>query len=63
MKKNNNFIIFVFFTLFIYSLFVYVYYQKSHQNAIQQAILSTQDFLRNIEAAQTYFSEDQKKGF
>lgn len=61
MKKNNNFIIFVFFTLFIYSLFVYVYYQKSHQNAIQQAILSTQDFLRNIEAAQTYFSEDQKK--
>lgn len=66
MIKNNlvkklNFFIFIIVTLIIYSIFIEVYYQKYRQNAIEQALFSAQDFLRNEKAAKMYFNKDQKE--
>lgn len=60
MKKLNFFII-VIITLVIYSIFIGVYYQKYRQNAIEQALFSAQDFLRNEAAAKMYLNQVQKE--
>lgn len=58
---GKNFLILTVFATLIYSVSIYVYYQKSQQNAIEQAVLHTEDFLRSTKAAKKFYKEDIKQ--
>lgn len=59
--KNKNFCFFAVITIIVYLVSIYFYHGKSEQNAINQAIESANDFLRNNQAAKIFFNEDQKR--
>lgn len=59
--KKYNFFLFAALTLLIYAIFIGIYYQKYRENAIEQALSSAQDFLRNAKAAKIYFNHNQKE--
>jgi len=58
--KINNFCIVAFFTLLIYSIVLFFYYNTSQNSAIYQAELVTKDLLRQIKSLKTFFNDDQK---
>lgn len=58
--KINNFYITAFFTILIYVIVLFFYYNTSQDSALNQAQIRTQDILRQIKASKTFFNDDQK---
>lgn len=60
MLKLNKFCISAIMTLIVYTIVLSFYYNKSQENAIEQAHLSTEDLLRNQHAIKTFFNDTHK---
>ncbi len=58
--KIKSFFPALFFTIFVYSIVLFFYYDASQNSAINQAQIRTQDLLRHIKAGRKFFREDQR---
>jgi len=59
--KKNSFYFFAILAILVYVFSMYFYYGKSQQDAINSAIHTTNDFLRNNQAAKIFFNEEQQE--